>query len=393
MPFYPVVAAHYWDGSDYRPVEYLGDPTPPTLAPTTPTGLDYLPFTNRLDVTWNPSTPGTGDGIDFYRVFVNGSLVAQPGPAAVSLTGLSPATNYGIRVQAVSDKGLVSLLSAELLASTLGLPAVTTMFGWHAKGNNGNYAAYTTPMGIPNVYRYYKSGGALTNFPIGGGIGSTVPIFYSWKPVLATLLAGGYDAALASFFASCPTNRPTWFCTWHEMDVKSMNAAEFKSMFNYVGAKIRNQPNQQIKSTMCIGGWKQGSQQSQYFPDPGLIDVYAADPYTEWTDGRGGAWSRATYAGGRAVMHRYLFDHAAAFVPSSVQLGIGEVGIVAGSSQRAGSESTDAQRAAWCQGVIDISKEEGLGPVCYFNGDGGVPDTSLLQSPQAMAVWKTAVTA
>lgn len=113
MPNYPVVAAHYWDGSDLYPVAFLGDPSSPATAPSAPTGLDAAVTSTTATLLWGASTPASGDGIDHYEVQRQTGpdtwvTVGTPGGSPFTVTGLSPLASYVFRVRGISDKGLPS---------------------------------------------------------------------------------------------------------------------------------------------------------------------------------------------------------------------------------------------------------------------------------------------
>ena len=87
--------------------------------PTTPTNLTATPAsTDRIDLDWTASSDPES-GIAGYRIYRGGSQVGQTNQTSFSDTGLSPATEYEYRVQAVNGDGLESALSDAASATTL----------------------------------------------------------------------------------------------------------------------------------------------------------------------------------------------------------------------------------------------------------------------------------
>ena len=86
--------------------------------PTTPANLSATATgTTTIGLTWAPSAdPETG--VSGYRVFRNGSQIAEIGGTSYEDTGLSPATTYNYRVRAVNGQGLVSDPSNQATATT-----------------------------------------------------------------------------------------------------------------------------------------------------------------------------------------------------------------------------------------------------------------------------------
>lgn len=402
MPYYPSVAAHWWDGADYRPVEFLGDPTPPAQAPSVPTGLDFTATSNSITLTWTPSTPGTGDGIDFYRVRRNGVVLsAQPGTPTFTDTGRSPSTNYTYEVQAVPDSGMAnaSAWSAPLTAQTLGVPVSSaTRFGWHTLGGDGGLSPWSnafngsvTALGYPRCSREFSSGATLptnfTSFSAPGPNDKTVLHVVSWKPVLATLLAGGHDTLINNFLTWVHSNQyHVRLGTWHEYDVKGMNASEFKQMWTYVAQKVRAFNSPYIKNALINGGMAgTAASQATYLPnDLSLVDVFASDPYS-LGQARADRWS---YAGGVKAINNYHYNFKRDYLPASVKSGIAELGW----AQNIGGHGTgdtpgpgiDSEGAQWYRGAFDRCIEIGAEFVAVYNHDAA---NQYVMSGNRLASW------
>jgi len=76
-------------------------------------GVEYINTNPALEPPADPET-----GVAGYRVFRNGSQIAEIGGTSYEDTGLSPATSYNYRVRAVNGEGLVSSASNQATATT-----------------------------------------------------------------------------------------------------------------------------------------------------------------------------------------------------------------------------------------------------------------------------------
>ncbi|MBP9711022.1 MAG: heparin lyase I family protein [Candidatus Pacebacteria bacterium] len=139
------VGAHYWKAGIYRNAEsstsilwndgfvradtyeeilnYFGTTTPPppppqdTTAPTVPTGLSATAASQTaVNLSWNASTDAVG--VAGYRVFRNGTQVADSPGRTFSDTGLTAATMYSYTVAAYDAAGNFSAQSGAVSATT-----------------------------------------------------------------------------------------------------------------------------------------------------------------------------------------------------------------------------------------------------------------------------------
>ena len=142
-------------------------PAADTTPPTTPTNVVANPVSpSRIDVSWSPSTDN--DAVANYRVYRNGVLAATLTSTTYQNTGLSPATTYSYRVEAIDATGNVSALSAAVSASTPSAPdttAPTTPTGLTANAVstsriNLNWVAATDNVGVTG-YRIFRNGSLL----------------------------------------------------------------------------------------------------------------------------------------------------------------------------------------------------------------------------------------
>lgn len=290
--------------------------------------------------------------------------------------------------RSVSDT--VPVIDSRTVSLTAG-PEVEDVYWGYAPqaSNNTEYQRTRDVLGRPQVLRWYSDDGALT-YPSGHADYTNLPVWFSWKPVYATLMAGGYDAAMTSWLNARSTTYPTWWSTWHEPDVKSMSTAQSKAMTEYVGNFIHAYGNPMIRSVLCVGGYPMTGSNAAYLyipDDVSTIDVYAADPYAS---GQSSA-NRLTYSGGRAVVRRYLTDVANDYLPASMRIGIGEVG-------NAVTNGTDAQRRDWYRGFHDEMAEDPRTEVVALFHRGGIrfydpSNPSNVTSPLSAAYWASLMAA
>lgn len=100
--------------------------------PSTPTGLAATPASEtQLNVSWNAATDPQGagteavSGIAGYRLYRNGSLRVQQAGLTFPDTALTAFTQYGYTVTAYDGAGNESVLSSQVLATTLDQTAPT----------------------------------------------------------------------------------------------------------------------------------------------------------------------------------------------------------------------------------------------------------------------------
>jgi chitodextrinase len=138
-----------------------------TTPPTTPTNLvGNAVSPTRIDISWSPSTDN--DAVANYRVYRNGVLAATPTSTTYQNTGLSPATTYSYRVDAIDATGNASGLSAAVTVTTPSAPdttAPTTPAGLTAIAAsdsriNLSWVAATDNVGVTG-YRIFRNGSLL----------------------------------------------------------------------------------------------------------------------------------------------------------------------------------------------------------------------------------------
>lgn len=377
MSYHPIIGQFDHDGTAFRPLTSAGPPGPSAVAPSVPTGLDFVATTSIITLTWAPSTPAPGStGVDRYIVRRNGVVVGMSFAPSYVDVGLLSASVFGYEVAAVSDEGAQSAWSPVLVTQTLGFTAMTCKFGWQTVSGAGGitpwsaaYAASVSLLGFPRVYRAFRSDDTLpTNWSTWNAPNDNRILYVvSWKPDYATLLAGGYDVIIAAFLAWAHANGfHVVFALWHEYDSKGMNAAQYKAMFAYQATKVRAFNSPYVQTAMINAGAKSAAIQATYLPsDWALLDVFASDPYTL---GQAVA-DRRTYAGGRKAIDAMHYDFKSNYVPESVRSGIGEFGWGTNHSGPGASAGIDAEGAEWYRGAQDRCLEIDALFACMFNAD------------------------
>lgn len=100
-------------------VLYLTKQSNDTTPPSAPTGLNANPLSeSQIDLVWDTSHDPES-GIAYYKLYRDGSLVAQPPDTFYSDTGLNENTTYTYEVSAVNGAGIESNLSPSANATTV----------------------------------------------------------------------------------------------------------------------------------------------------------------------------------------------------------------------------------------------------------------------------------
>jgi len=141
-----------------------GDMTPPTI-PTNLVGNAASP--TQINLSWSASTDNVA--VANYRLYRNGAVVATLASTTYQNTGLSPATTYTYRVDAVDATGNASGLSAPVAVSTPSAPdttAPTTPTGVAASAVSDTKISLSWSPSTDNVgvtgYRVIRNGSLLT---------------------------------------------------------------------------------------------------------------------------------------------------------------------------------------------------------------------------------------
>jgi chitodextrinase len=150
------------------------DTLPPTV-PGTPTGT--VLSSTQIDLRWGASTDLGGAGLDSYRLYRNGAVIATLTGTSFGDSGLSPGTTYTYTVDAYDRGGYASSQSAPLSIATSAGPAVPAIpgnilangpgtnnrinFSWNASPGATRYELYDTTNSPLLIYS-----GATTTFSV-----------------------------------------------------------------------------------------------------------------------------------------------------------------------------------------------------------------------------------
>nr|WP_315175553.1 BspA family leucine-rich repeat surface protein [uncultured Flavobacterium sp.] len=115
-------------------IRYVTNFTPPNAITNLSSGTIY-----NTAIQLNFTTPTAVNGIDFYEVYVNGKLNKEIKNSGEFITGLTPATNYNIRVVAVDMFYNKSEMSNTVNVSTTNTLLDTDANAYMINSNNGNW--------------------------------------------------------------------------------------------------------------------------------------------------------------------------------------------------------------------------------------------------------------
>jgi spore germination protein YaaH len=121
--------------------------------PETPAGVQAATVSDSaIGVSWTPSTGGAGRIVG-YRIYRDGSLLAQTTAPSYVAGNLAPGRAYTFNVQAVDSRSQVSALSAPASATTA--PPVPTTGSAHA------YLLATTDQSFADFQAHYRGIGVV----------------------------------------------------------------------------------------------------------------------------------------------------------------------------------------------------------------------------------------
>ncbi len=113
-----------------------------TTAPSVPTGLTATPVSSsQINLAWSASTDNVA--VAGYKVYRNGTQIANVTGTAYSNTGLSASTTYAYTVAAYDAAGNTSAQSARVSATT---PSATTSVATYYVAPGGNDANAGSPL-------------------------------------------------------------------------------------------------------------------------------------------------------------------------------------------------------------------------------------------------------
>jgi chitodextrinase len=169
------VAAYDAEGNESSQSSSLSATTVDATPPSVPSNLQgTAASTSRIDLTWSASTDNAG--VTGYRVYRNGSLVANPAGTSYSDTGLAEATSYSYTVAAYDDEGNTSAPCGAVAVYTADAtaPSVPSNLQGTAASNsqiNLTWTASSDNLGVTG-YRVYRNG-SLVASPTGTSYSDT----------------------------------------------------------------------------------------------------------------------------------------------------------------------------------------------------------------------------
>lgn len=289
--------------------------------------------------------------------------------------------------------------AASNISSGSGTPppsgSLTTYFGATPEGTNGEdrASAYTridTAYGGLDVVRYWRSSDASPyTWPLDPTLGGDKPVVISTSGVMpADVLAGTYDAGYQAMFANMPTDRPIWWCYYHEPEDQinsgTFTVTQWQQATNYVGAIARQYAPANAKHVLIMmgdtfftsGGWT-GQDWHWYLDgiDSSIYDVLGGDVYPFDTD------TDPHSTSGTSQLHTLVTTAATL----GKTWGMPEFGV--------SPNWDDTQRASYLTGAIDVIDTDGNCEfACYYESWRGSrgPWNLIDVSPQAEAVWAAA---
>jgi YD repeat-containing protein len=182
-------------------------------SPSVPANLTTNSFTpSQLSITWNRAFDTGGSGLAGYQIYVNGSLVATTTGTNISLSGLSPNSQYCLTVAAFDHDGNISAASLPLCITTSGgadtePPLLTVLF---PTNNAVFFTDIISVIGTATDAGQGDSGiGSVTlnGLPVTGGIASGTATS-QWS-IVVSLVPGFNPFRIVARDASINQNRAT----------------------------------------------------------------------------------------------------------------------------------------------------------------------------------------
>jgi hypothetical protein len=119
-----------------------------------------------LNLSWSAPNDG-GDGIDGYRVYLNGSQVATTGSRSITITGLTPGASYYAQIAAYNGVGTGQASSNSGTVTVTGFPTAPRNFTAVASGATSgridlNWTVPSETYGGVTSYKIYRNGSLYT---------------------------------------------------------------------------------------------------------------------------------------------------------------------------------------------------------------------------------------
>ena len=109
------------------------------------------------------------------------------------------------------------------------------------------------------------------------------PVVVSFRMDPQAVVSGRYDRSMRRWFATAPTNRPTYWSYWHEPENDSVNKTTYRRAWRHLDKLADQAKNRQLKSTLILMCWTldraSGRNWRSYYAGPRAIRVLAFDCY------------------------------------------------------------------------------------------------------------------
>lgn len=109
------------------------------------------------------------------------------------------------------------------------------------------------------------------------------PVVVSFRMDPQAVVSGRYDRAMRRWFATAPTNRPTYWSYWHEPENDSVNKTAYRRAWRHLDRLADQARNRRLKSTLILMCWTleraSGRNWRSYYAGPRAIRVLAFDCY------------------------------------------------------------------------------------------------------------------
>ena len=201
------------------------------------------------------------------------------------------------------------------------------------------------------------------------------PAIVSFRIAPSVVLTGSQDAALRAWFASAPTDRPTWWAYMHEPEDDiahgDFTAAQFRSAFARIATIADGVGNPQLHATLVLMCYTvnptSGRNWRNYYAD-GSVDVIGWDCYNH-------KWRSNSYGTPDALMGRAITTSQSVGLP----WGIAELGSLLGKGDNGSA------RAAWLTASARYVHQQGGEFLSYFDTNGKGTDYRLTDEPSRKA--------
>lgn len=144
------------------------------------------------------------------------------------------------------------------------------------------YARVTRAYGTLDIVRMFFPGLPKSWSKIAGDVGST-PVSVSFRTDPGAINSGRYDAQLRQWFATAPTNRPTYWTYFHEPENNTVDKAAYRQAWRHIAGLADTAGNPQLKSTLVLMCWtldaKSGRNWRDWYAGDDVIDVMGFDCY------------------------------------------------------------------------------------------------------------------